>query len=58
MIDIDHQEYFLTALSDILTLPYNETSRKYNMGELLDKVETALTEIETEKYRRSDDSKA
>lgn len=52
-MDIERQEYFLTALWDILTLPYSETCRKYNMGELLDSVETAMIEIETEKHRRT-----
>lgn len=53
MIDSDRQEYFIAALWDILTLPYDETCQKYNMGELLDNVEAAIIEIETEKHRRT-----
>jgi len=58
MIDAERQEYFLTALWDLLTLPHDEVMRKYDTVELLDSVEDALTEIEAEKYRRSDDYKA
>jgi len=53
-MDIERQEYFLTALWDILTLPRSEFERKYpDTPLLLDSVETALTEIEAEKHRRT-----